>query len=413
MDLCQVGLSCGPLTGRPRVPLAWVCERAVVPYGDSMTVAWFGHRPARVPAWVVDAGWAVAVAIAVTIAIRAATEPSARPRDLLAYALGWTIGALLLARRRWPLAVLVASIATLLAYYLLDYPSISAAVPLAVALYTAGAAGHLRWALLIAGLFVAGAIAFLVFVSQEPVLSVLGVLVDEATLWLAILLFGDAVHSRRVLAHQQRLLEAERARSEGLLRNMLPASIAERLKQRQEVIADASPKVTVLFADIADFTPHTERSSPEATVALLNDLFSQFDTLTETRGLEKIKTMGDAYMVAGGLPDPIPDHAAAMAELALEMLEVAARRSLPDGGQVRLRIGIASGPVVAGVIGRRRFSYDLWGDTVNTASRMQTTGVPGCIQVTERTASCSASATGSRSEGSSRSRARERCAPTS
>jgi class 3 adenylate cyclase len=240
-------------------------------------------------------------------------------------------------------------------------------------------------ALLIAGSFVAGAIAFLVFVSQEPVLSVLGVLVDEATLWLAILLFGDAVHSRRLLAHQQRLLEAERARSEGLLRNMLPTSIAERLKQRQEVIADASPKVTVLFADIADFTPHAERSPPEATVALLNDLFSEFDALTETRGLEKIKTMGDAYMVAGGLPDPMPDHAAAVAELALEMLDVAARQSLPDGWLVRLRIGIASGPVVAGVIGRRRFSYDLWGDTVNTASRMQTTGVPGCIQVTERT----------------------------
>jgi len=187
------------------------------------------------------------------------------------------------------------------------------------------------------------------------------------------------------LAHQQRLLEAERARSEGLLCNMLPTSIAERLKQRQEVIADASPKVTVLFADIADFTPHAERSPPEATVALLNDLFSEFDALTETRGLEKIKTMGDAYMVAGGLPDPMPDHAAAVAELALEMLDVAARQSLPDGWLVRLRIGIASGPVVAGVIGRRRFSYDLWGDTVNTASRMQTTGVPGCIQVTERT----------------------------
>jgi class 3 adenylate cyclase len=385
MDLCQVGLSCGPLTGRPRVPLAWVCERAVVPYGDSMTVAWFRHRSARVPAWVVDAGWAVVVGIAVTIAIRAGTEPGARPRDLLAYALGWTIGALLLARRRWPLAVLVASSATLQIYYLLDYPGISAAVPLAVALYTVGAAGYLRRGLLIAGSFVAGAIAFLVLVSQEPVLSVLGVLVDEATLWLAILLFGDAVHSRRVLAHQQRLLEAERARSEGLLRNLLPTSIAERLKQRQEVIADASPKVTVLFADIADFTPHAERSPPEATVALLNDLFSEFDALTETRGLEKIKTMGDAYMVAGGLPDPMPDHAAAVAELALEMLDVAARQSLPDGWLVRLRIGIASGPVVAGVIGRRRFSYDLWGDTVNTASRMQTTGVPGCIQVTERT----------------------------
>jgi class 3 adenylate cyclase len=120
-------------------------------------------------------------------------------------------------------------------------------------------------------------------------------------------------------------------------------------------------------------------------VALLNDLFSQFDGLTEARGLEKIKTVGDAYMVAGGLPDPRPDHPVAMAELALGMLELAAGRSLPDGGPVRLRIGIASGPVVAGVIGRRRFSYDLWGDTVNTASRMETTGVPGCIQVTQRT----------------------------
>ncbi|HET6750605.1 MAG TPA: adenylate/guanylate cyclase domain-containing protein, partial [Actinomycetes bacterium] len=104
-----------------------------------------------------------------------------------------------------------------------------------------------------------------------------------------------------------------------------------------------------------------------------------------SRGLEKIKTVGDAYMVAGGLPDPMPDHAVAVAELALEMLELAARCRLPDGGPVRLRIGVDSGPVVAGVIGRRRFSYDLWGDTVNTASRMQATGIPGCIQVTERT----------------------------
>jgi class 3 adenylate cyclase len=350
-----------------------------------MTVAWLRHRPARVPAWVVDAGWAVVVAVAVTITIRTAQEPDTRPPDLLAYALGVTIGALLLARRRWPVGVLVASFATLQLYYVLDYPGISAAVPLAVALYTAGATGHLRWALLVAAVAVGGAIVFLLFVNREPVLPVLSELVRELSLWLAILLLGDAVHSRRALAHEHRLLEVERARSEGLLRNMLPASIAERLKQRQEVIADASPQVTVLFADIADFTPHAERSPPEATVALLNELFSQFDALTETRGLEKVKTVGDAYMVAGGLPDPMPDHAGAIAELALGMLELAARRSFPNGGPVRLRIGVDSGPVVAGVIGRRRFSYDLWGDTVNTASRMQTTGVPGCIQVTERT----------------------------
>jgi adenylate cyclase len=153
---------------------------------------------------------------------------------------------------------------------------------------------------------------------------------------------------------------------------MLPEPIAGRLKQQEEVIADAFGEVTVLFADIVDFTEHAERTPPEATVALLNELFSRFDGLTEARGLEKIKTVGDAYMVAGGLPDPMPDHDGAAAELALEMLELAARQRLPDGGPGRLRIGIASGPVVAGVIGRRRFSYDLWGDTVNTASRMQT-----------------------------------------
>jgi adenylate cyclase len=354
-------------------------------YGDGMSVGW-RQRPARVPAWVVDAGWAVAVAVAVTIAIRTAQEPNTRRPDLLAYALAATIGAVLLARRRWPLGVLLVSFATLQLYYVLDYPGISAAVPLAVALYTAGAAGYLRWALLVAAVAVGGATVFLLFVNRaSPVLLVLSELLRDASLWLAILLLGDAVHSRRALAGEHRLLEVERARSEGLLANMLPASIAERLKQREGIIADASPQVTVLFADIADFTPHAQRSPPEATVALLNELFSQFDARTETRGLEKIKTIGDAYMVAGGLPDPIPDHAAAVAELALEMLELAARRSFPDGGPVRLRVGVDSGPVVAGVIGRRRFSYDLWGDTVNTASRMQTTGVPGCIQVTERT----------------------------
>jgi class 3 adenylate cyclase len=348
-------------------------------------MAWLRQRSAHVPTWVIDAGWAAAVAVTVTMAIRTAQEPNTRRPDLFAYALGLTIGALLLARRRWPVAVLVASFAALQVYYMLNYPGISAAAALAVALYTAGAAGYLRWALLVAAWFVAGPLVFRLLVDPEPVLLVLTEVVREVSLWLAILLLGDAVHSRRTLTRQQRLLEAERARSEGLLRNMLPEAIAERLKQRQEVIADASPQVTVLFTDIVDFTAHAERSPPEATVALLNELFSQFDALTESRGLEKIKTVGDAYMVAGGLPNPRPDHARAVAELALEMLDLAARRSFPDGEPVRLRIGIDTGPVVAGVIGRRRFSYDLWGDTVNTASRMETTGIPGCIQITERT----------------------------
>jgi hypothetical protein len=134
-----------------------------------MSMASLRQGLARVPTWVVDAGWAVAVAVAVTIAIRVAQEPGARATDLLAYALGWTVGAVLLVRRRWPLAVLVASVTALQVYYLLNYPGMSAAVPLAVALYTAGAAGYLRWALLVAAWFVAGPIVFRLFVDPEPV----------------------------------------------------------------------------------------------------------------------------------------------------------------------------------------------------------------------------------------------------
>jgi hypothetical protein len=178
--------------------------------------------------------------MSVTITIRAAREPGARPPDPLAYALGITIGALMLVRRRWPVGVLVASFATLQLYYVLDDPGISAAVPLAVALYTAGAAGHLRWALLVAALVVGGASVFPLFVGRQPVLPVLSELLREASLWLALLLLGGAVHSRRSLAREHQLLEVERARLERLLANMLPASIAERLKQRQQVIADAA-----------------------------------------------------------------------------------------------------------------------------------------------------------------------------
>jgi adenylate cyclase len=136
----------------------------------------------------------------------------------------------------------------------------------------------------------------------------------------------------------------------------------------------------VLFADIEGFTPRSAQLEPEAIVELLDDMFSEFDRLVDERSLEKIKTIGDAYMVAGGIPVPGPDHCDAVADLALEMLAESHRR--PDG--LRLRIGFDTGPVVAGVIGRRRFIYDLWGDTVNTASRMESHGVPGAIQVTSR-----------------------------
>ena len=162
-----------------------------------MCVTWLRQRPAHVPTWVIDAGWAVAVAVTVTMAIRTAQEPNTRRPDLFAYALGVTIGALLLARRRWPVAVLAASLAALQVYYMLNYPGISAAVALAVALYTAGAAGYLRWALLVAAWFVAGPLVFRLWVDPEPVLLVLTEVVREVSLWLATLLLGDAVGQHR------------------------------------------------------------------------------------------------------------------------------------------------------------------------------------------------------------------------
>jgi adenylate cyclase len=186
------------------------------------------------------------------------------------------------------------------------------------------------------------------------------------------------------LDQEHRLLQTERAKSERLLLNVLPEAIATRLKEREEIIADAFPEVSVLFADIVGFTPYAHRTDPDRTVKLLNDLFSDFDALAEAHGVEKIKTIGDAYMAAGGLPDPRPDHAEAAADLALAMIELTGSRSFVDGQPVQLRVGIDSGPVVAGVIGRRKFIYDLWGDTVNTASRMESQGVPGAIQVTKR-----------------------------
>jgi guanylate cyclase len=177
-------------------------------------------------------------------------------------------------------------------------------------------------------------------------------------------------------------LQTEREKSERLLLNVLPQPIADRLKAREGVIADGHPDVTVLFADIVDFTPLAERLHPEQMVALLDEVFTAFDRLADEQGLEKIKTIGDAYMVAGGLPMPRPDHVEAVAEMALGMLEEVARCADRFQAPLSVRIGIDTGPVVAGVIGRRKFIYDLWGDTVNTASRMESHGLPGTIQAT-------------------------------
>jgi class 3 adenylate cyclase len=340
------------------------------------------QRLRRVPAPVVDAGLAVALAVANTIGIRAAPAPGARP-DALAYACGLTIAALALARRRWPLAVLLASAATL-QLYVANYTSSYRAIPLSVALATAWAAGHRRWSLLIAAWFVVGPLAYalspLPAAETRTPLTLLGDAMSNAAMFAAVLVLGEAVRSRQALDREHRLLLAEQQRSERLLLNVLPASIATRLKAGEGVIADAFPEVTVLFADIVDFTRRSRQISPSQVVAVLNDLFSAFDQLAERQGLEKIKTIGDAYMVAGGLPDPRPDHVEAIAEMALAM-----RHTDPSGQPLQVRIGIDTGPVEAGVIGTSKFSYDLWGDTVNTASRMESHGIAGCIQVTDRT----------------------------
>jgi adenylate cyclase len=182
-----------------------------------------------------------------------------------------------------------------------------------------------------------------------------------------------------------RMIQAEQEKSERLLLNILPEPIAERLKQGQVTIADNFADVTVLFAGLVDFTRLSTRVSPRELVSLLNEIFSTFDQLADRYGLEKIKTVGDAYLVVGGLPTPRPDHAAAIAEMALEMQQAVTRLSAELEETFSLRIGINTGPVVAGVIGARKFSYDLWGDTVNTASRMESHGLAGHIQVTTAT----------------------------
>jgi guanylate cyclase len=190
---------------------------------------------------------------------------------------------------------------------------------------------------------------------------------------------------RYSMGERERVLSAlrvEQDRSERLLLNVLPATIARRLKEAPGAIADAFDAVTVLFADIVGFTAFAQSQPPGEVVAVLNRLFSRFDELADEHGLEKIKTIGDAYLVVAGLPVPRPDHLAAIAEMALDMCDAVECFRAETSIELAIRVGIDSGPVVAGVIGHRKFSYDVWGDTVNMASRMEAHGVPGCIQVT-------------------------------
>ena len=182
-----------------------------------------------------------------------------------------------------------------------------------------------------------------------------------------------------------RTLKAEQEKSEKLLLNILPKPIADRLKVNKETIADDFDEVTVLFADLVKFTQMSAGISARALVDKLNEIFFAFDILTEVHGLEKIKTIGDAYMLVGGVPTQRPDHAEAVADIAIDMFKAIERINHQNASHLQIRIGIHTGPVVAGVIGKNKFNYDLWGDAVNIASRMESQGVPGKIQVSEAT----------------------------
>lgn len=215
-------------------------------------------------------------------------------------------------------------------------------------------------------------------------LNVINLLSSQAAISIQNAQFYNTLEQK--VAQRTQALEEEKTKSERLLLNILPASIAERLKQNEKAIADGFAEVTVMFCDIANFTPLASRISPVELVEFLNQIFSVFDDLCDRHQLEKIKTVGDAYIAVGGLPGSRPNHAASVADMALDM--AASVRSfiypVPDlQSSLQVRIGIHTGPVVAGVIGTKKFAYDLWGDTVNLASRMESQGEVGRIQVTE------------------------------
>lgn len=200
------------------------------------------------------------------------------------------------------------------------------------------------------------------------------------------LMLQQEIAYREQAERETRLLlettKSQKEKIEELLLNILPKPIAKRLQERQSIIADSFSDVSVLFADLVGFTNFASQKSAAETVKVLNQIFSLFDELSLRHGLEKIKTMGDAYIVVGGLPEPQENHAFAIAQMALDMQAAVASFNLKNNHSFTLRIGINIGGVVAGVIGLTKFSYDLWGDTVNVAQRMESSGIPGEIQVT-------------------------------
>jgi class 3 adenylate cyclase len=289
---------------------------------------------------------------------RAFRAVQASMMTVLPFLLQWTIGGFV-ASSAVSLWALVAAIGTLFFY------SASASIP---------------W-------FIVFVVLSVVSGLLDPILAQGAAPIPDAvrTAFFVLNVVGVSVTAYVLLQYAVRARDDAFARSEGLLLNVLPRTIAERLKRERGVIAEAHPEVTVLFADVVDFTPFAERTEPARVVGVLDEVFTAFDALAERHGLEKIKTIGDAYMVASGLPEPRADHAEVMAEMALDMQAEFGRIGAGLGAGRAIRIGMDSGPVIAGVIGSHKFAYDLWGDTVNTASRMESHGLAGRIQVTEGT----------------------------
>jgi guanylate cyclase len=256
--------------------------------------------------------------------------------------------------------------------------------PLGALVFRGVRSGVRWWAAFLAIFIVCGVAGAFVSTSPVPVwfstlMLVLNIVVGGTIVFTLLALFARQRHDALAA------LRVEQDKAETLLLNILPRSVAERLKTQTQTIADSFSSASILFGDVVDFTPLAQRLPAAEVVGILDRLFTYFDTLAERYGLEKIKTIGDCYMVAAGVPNPRPDHADAIARMALDMREAMRDADAVGDLGLELRIGINSGPVVAGVIGRKRFLYDLWGDAVNTASRMESHGAPGQIQITGAT----------------------------
>ena len=238
---------------------------------------------------------------------------------------------------------------------------------------------------ILTALGVAGVIALEMFVPNDrglqPAWTVTVGFVSSA-IFAAVIAVATVWYTLREVQRAERAMEAEYQRSEALLANILPATIAQRLKDpSRNIIADKYDDASILFADIAGYTKRASDTTPTDLVRFLDRLYTDLDALVDRHGLEKVKTSGDSYMVVSGVPQPRPDHVEALASLALDMADAVADLKDPQGRAVPLRIGLAAGPVVAGVVGSRKFFYDVWGDAVNVAARMETTDVEGRIQV--------------------------------